>query len=162
MNRRKTPQSSNALKKSKKKKFRSWHEIQYLYSGRLKPAADGTISHFARELVEWAEQPENLVFKQFLCENRISQKAFENWLKRSEELREAKQYALMVLAARREHGAIKKDFDPSFVKFTLPLYDPDYKKLEEWRASLKKDDDDESETKVVVLEKFGKEYKKLG
>ena len=60
-------------------------------------------------------------------------------------------YAKMVVGARRERGAILKEYDSGMIKATMPNYDPEYRKLEEWRAQIKSTEDAKKSVSLVVV-----------
>lgn len=108
-----------------------------LFSGRQKPVSDQMLEHIAIELVEWVERDTaSLKLKKFYELKRMHERTFQLWADRCENLRLAKEYVLMVLGNRREEEGLRRNLDSNMVCRTMPIYDDDWRKLEEWRSKL--------------------------
>lgn len=120
----------------------------------LRPASQPFLEQLAIDLITWLDNnPDKLQIIGFLKERGIFPATIREWTKRNESLKNAYNWAMYTLGQRREEGAIRKEFDSSFVRYTMPMFDEDFKALEEWRSKLK-DENQEGGTKIVVLEKF--------
>lgn len=136
---------------------KTFEEEYYLdmFSFTTVPISSAYIEKFAKEWVDITASDENiLTLEQFFGMKRISRATLQKWLIRSEALREAKELVLMILAIRREVGAITKKYDAAFIKWSHAAYDPAYKKIDEWRAKLGDTNNVINGTRVVVVEKF--------
>lgn len=148
--------------KGKKVKPKKENLSKYVYDDYLcirsfkrKPVGDRFIEILATDLVEWATQDEDaLKLTQFIISRGIAIQDFYRWLHKHQILKEAHATAMLALGNRREIGALTKKYDASMVKSIMPVYDPEWRKEEEWRQSLKKDEDKRSVTLNLVMEKF--------
>jgi len=109
------------------------------------PVSVNFIMRKARELVNWARNDEDaLIISQFYVKHGLSGKCVKRWGERCPEWKEALKIAKVAIGTRREVGAMKKIYSEGMVKNSLPFYGEswtvgeDYKKLEEWRAELRK------------------------
>jgi len=104
---------------------------------RKVPISNAALERLAELMVEWAlSSTSNIVFKEFLVLQRIQYKQLSDWMKRSEKLRRAKNFTLMVLGVNREKGALLKQIDGNMVKMTQHRYDPQWGESEERKAKL--------------------------
>lgn len=121
------------------------------------PVSDRYLSELARDLVQWAQHDEEAIkLEQFLCLRCIQRKVWDDWLFRSEELQEAAEFAKMLLGTRREVAGLKRQLDPGIVAFTMPTYDPAWKELLAWKASLQdKDRNQQAQNFIIQMPSFG-------
>jgi len=126
----------------------------FFVNAKLRPVPDAFLEQLAIDLISWVEDnPQVVQLIGFLKAKGIYPNTLRDWKERNESLKNAYNWTMFTLGQRREHKALTKDFDSSFVRYTMPLFDEDYKNLEEWRAKLREANED-SGTKIVVLEKF--------
>lgn len=78
-----------------------------------------------------------LTIERFLIEKEILLKTFTEWRHKSEVLQEAHDFARMVIADRRESGAIERRYDTSAAFFRMAEYSDAWKELSEWKARLR-------------------------
>lgn len=124
------------------------------YQDRIPMTVEG-IKLLADDLYIWAQDDESLIAEEFYLLKGIDAKTFHNWMKRCPELKQAYAATKDIIAGRRERGALTRKYDAGTVRWTMPAYSKKYKKLEEWKAELgKKDDDKDTGTKVVIMEKY--------
>jgi len=109
------------------------------------PISCTSIKKLASELVQWARNdPDALIIKQFYVKHGLCGTTIKLWCEKYPEWAKAIKIAKMAIGTRRELGAMKREFSEGMVKNSLPFYgdswnvDEDYKKLEEWRAELRK------------------------
>lgn len=132
-------------------------EIQYCYTKQtLIQRSIDEIKEIARELVEWAYNDNNaLTVVQFRTGKRIGRSCWFRWIERFHFFKVANELALEIIGVRREIGAIKNEYNSSTVMNLMPMYNEDYKKMYEWKVSLRtiaKHEDDKST--VVVIERY--------
>lgn len=126
-----------------------------LFTWKKMPVDDRFKDMLAQKLIKWAKEDENaLKLSQFFLDNGISDDVVERWEKKHEGLRLAKKVAKQLIGNRREVGAMNRQFDSSMVKFTMPLYDPDWKGVEEWKSKLRVENEVQNESRIVVIEKY--------
>jgi len=123
------------------------------FSLRMKPVTQAFIDRLAKELIEWAVYDDTArVVTKFYIHRGIAPQTFYSWVKKHEVLGNAYALAKEAIGIRREEGALDRTFDASFVRYTMPLYSQDMKKLEEWRSSLREEKATQA-PQVVVLDK---------
>ncbi len=87
------------------------------------------------ELYAFADDPKNLIIREFIAEQRLSQNKFTTLLTRHPELLEAYHYARLKVGIRREKKALDNEINHSVFKDSQPLYDDD---LKAWELEKKK------------------------
>ena len=137
----------------------AFEDYRDLLTREMKPCTPLFLELLAEDMVKWSDSSDALKLTQFFQSRHIdmanlySNKDKKNgWLDKNEYLKEAHQYVMSVLGTRREIGALKREYDASMVRTTMPHYDKTWKELEEWRSKLK--EPTESGDKIVVIEKF--------
>lgn len=112
-------------------------------SWRIVPLTADGAERLAMKLFEWCTTNDDvLCFDEFLVQHRLSFNTYYKWLDKFPVLKEMHTWALMFLGARREKGALKNQLNPLVVKFTMPYYSPEMKKLVEFYAAVKKPEDE--------------------
>lgn len=139
-------------------RIKTYEEEYYfdMFSFRLEPVSPAYIEKFAMEWVEVVSADESIItLEQFYVLKRVTRDTVKDWLARSEILRQAKAFVLMILAVRREVGSITKKYDSTFILRSHAAYDPTFKLIEEWRAKLTADSVNAlGGTRVIMVEKF--------
>lgn len=108
----------------------------------------------SQDLLFWAKtNNEALTLDQFWNEYNIYRTYVERWKERFPWFVNVVELAKSIIGTRREVGALKKQLDSNIVVLTAPMYNKEIKKLLKWRANLKEIEKD-SETRVVIIEKF--------
>jgi hypothetical protein len=139
---------------TKKTQANSEHEIDRQEgTWREWPVTDRWINQLATQLVEWVEEKNHLKFNEFLRERKINPDSFKRWENRIPNLKSAHTYAIRALGDIREIGAIRKEFDKGMILPVMHRYDPEWKKSEEWHASLTQKDSDKPTQTLVVIDK---------
>lgn len=141
----------NAKNKQNMKVLRTFDE-EYLdmFTMKPKPIHKDYLHHMAVELVECAKNKQIYSINGYAVLKGIRSQELLQFAQRYPFLKEAIDYARMVCALHREEGALKNELNAAWVAKTQPLHDPEFKKLEEWRASLRNQDDKEK-TKIEVI-----------
>jgi hypothetical protein len=106
----------------------------------IKPTAQYLLA-LAKELVKWVEDDEEAfrIYK-FLRLKKIPTNTYYRWKSSNEDLSDAHDFANMVIAERRERGAILRKYDTGAAFALLAKIDPEWKEMLEWKASLNKPD----------------------
>lgn len=108
-----------------------------MFTLKMKPIPNDYLLHFALEWVTVTLKDEEMItIEDYLILKGVEQSTVDRWCKRSEELRAAHDYVLMILGNRREKGGLTRKFDAGLIKTTQHLYNIKWKELEEWRANL--------------------------
>lgn len=114
---------------------------------RQKPIMLEKIDELAVELYDWAmNNEEALKLSSFFTKRGISGDTLKRWKKRSKKLKVAHELAKAAIGERRETGALSRKYESNFIYKTMPLYDKEYKVLEEWRATINRKNEQEEKT----------------
>lgn len=115
------------------------------------PMTETTAHKFAKSMIDWVEANEEaLAFGEFLTVVGLRLSTVRDYCRRFAVVEEAYEYTLQVLATRRELGALKRALDARIFLALHAMYDKEYKKLEEWRASLKNKENENALSKDDV------------
>jgi hypothetical protein len=107
------------------------------------------------ELYTWANENERAyTVKQFFTMKKMDPFCVYNWLEEDPQYKTMYKATIAALAARRERKALERELDAGLVRFSMPMYCDEWKKLEEWRSKLANKVEDTG-TKIVVIEKYG-------
>lgn len=141
-----------------KKTKKQWDEYLNTISFQIEPASGGFKKRMGIELVEFCRMnPKAYRISQFFNGRGIHIATWYDWKAKDPELDVYHRTALSLLADRRETGGLEKVLDTTLVKHTMPMFDEEWKKHEEWRAKLNEGTDGIGHTKIVVMERFGDE-----
>ena len=135
---------------TKRKKIRFDHYLD-LVSFREKPISDQSLEKLAKDLVAWAINDETATkIKPFFIFRGMGTTDVKRWKKRNKKFAAAYSLALSAIGNRREHGALTKKYDSNTVIKSMPLYDSDWKDLEEWRSNLRKSEQENKATTFTI------------
>ena len=141
----KKAKTSNTTKKSRNSTkvrlppIKTFREETYtdMFTLREMPIHEDYIRQFALEWILHAKEDEDmLTMNDFLVKKGMNRSSIQEWLKRSEDMRKAYAFILMVIGNRRERGMLKKQLDSQGVVKSMHLYDELWKESETWRAHL--------------------------
>lgn len=132
----------------------SWKKNWRDFDTKLCPIPDKDISVLATQLEDFAVNTDAIKITEFLTEKRISYQVFYNCAERHPELARAIQFAKIVIGDRRERRGLEGKYNANMVMSTMAIYDPEYKNHYEWKVKLAKENKEQSETKIVVIEKY--------
>ena len=127
---------------------------KFLLSGswRLVPLSQSGVNNLIETLYTWVDTNiDALCFEEFLKDNKLSPTTYYKWIDKHSDLKEAHQYVLMSLGIKREKGAITRKYDSSFIQQSMPIYSPAWKKVIEWRESIKKPKEDDDKRNITVI-----------
>lgn len=100
------------------------------------------VDELVKQLYIYADDPKNLIVREFIAEQGMSQNKFTTLLTRHSSLLEAYHYARLKIGIRREKKALENEINASVYKDTQPLYDDDLKawEIEKKKGSISIDD----------------------
>jgi len=98
--------------------------------------------------------PKIMTFNKVLALCDVQASSMVKFLVRSEKLRKAKGYAMFIIGINREEAALNRSIDGNIMKHMQGRYDPSWKLQEIYHSELRKNNQAEHTTKIVVLEKF--------
>jgi len=148
-------------KKNNKPKKRSSSVIfeQTRHYHRLQPdiVTDKFLEIVSNNLLEWARNDKDaLILSEFYVELGVSGQTIRAWKKRNPSFAKAVTLAKMAISVRRQKGMLRKELAERPVWRSLPLYSEswkdgeDYKKLHEWEASVKTEEEEKKATTYVI------------
>lgn len=137
--------------KKRPRKIESFGDYLEMTSLRMKPISDSLLERIALELVKWAMNDEKaLKVTSFFRPRGINSNDIKRWRARNAKFDAAYDFSLGAIGDRREHGAITKKYDTSMILKSMPHYDPDWKALETWRSSLRKEEQEQKTTSFNI------------
>lgn len=138
------------------KKWPLWEDYLCVYSFKRKPVNNAFKEKFALDWVEWQKSNQDCItiWKFPIQILGIAKQTAQLWIENNENVKLAYTYVRWLCAERREHGAAYKTLDSSWIAKTHPLYDDEFKELEEWRAKLKETTEGKSNPITVELHGF--------
>lgn len=112
-------------------------------------------SNTSSDLKQWSLRPDAYEIEQFLTDRDIPERRYYEAVEQNDEMKEAHIFAKTRIGLNRQKIAIEKNLGiNSAVAFTLPRYLKSWRDELEWRSKLKNEEDKNSGTKIVVIEKF--------
>ncbi len=93
------------------------------------------VDDLVKQLYIYADDSKNLIVREFIAEQGMSQNKFTTLLTRHSGLLEAYHYARLKIGIRREKKALENEINASVYKDSQPLYDDD---LRAWEIEKKK------------------------
>jgi len=115
------------------------------------PVSEAFIDRLSAEMVAFADLEDTLRPSQFWNSKRLSIGTIDKWRAKWPQLERAYEYLVARIADRRDIGAITRKYDGSYVERSLAMYDPEYKKFLEWKASIADKNKESSGTLVVQM-----------
>lgn len=94
------------------------------------------------ELYAFANNPNNIIIREFIQSQKLSEEKFTSKLLNNPELLEAYKYAKLVIGIRREKLALDNKLNTTIYRDTQPLYDDELKawEMEKKKGTLSIDD----------------------
>ncbi len=127
-----------------------------MYLLQKKPVTDTFLDMLASTYVKWVkEETKCLLFTEFLQYQGIRREDFYRWLLRSEKLRAAHDFVIMVLCNRREVGAITRKYDSSMITKMHGFYSDIWVQETTRVAALGMKDEDRKQNITVIIPPFG-------
>ena len=139
---RKVTNNSTSAKKIPKSvvQIKTFEEEYYrdMFTMKLQPVSVDYLLKFALEWVEWVMANDWVItLTAYINTKGVHKNTVDRWIVRCPELKEASDFVRQIIAERRDFGAATRKYSDSWIKHTHPLYDPEFKQLEEWRSSMK-------------------------
>lgn len=128
-------------------------EYYSVHTRQYHPCTQRFIERETERLINFANQDDSITIQRFWLSGGYNRKQFYEWIKKFPHFAEAHEYAMTLIGARREEGAIYRKFEPSTIQRTLGRYNHIWKEETHELAKLK-DDVAQNETKVIVIERF--------
>lgn len=116
-----------------------------------KPVSEAFIERLSREMIDWSKKDDSLRITQFFNVRGIPNAMIYRWMTKFPMLKQAHEFAMSVIADRRDVGAITRKYDGNYIDRAQAMYDPEYKKFLEWKASLVDKNKDSQGTLIVQM-----------
>lgn len=119
----------------------------------------------SKRMIDWATQNEDaLTLGEFYTSIGILNQDFCALAAKYPLLQKALDYTRQVIGDRREKGMLTRKFDSGSVAYMMPAYDPMWKEIVAWRASLKQPAEGSNNIRMqyVVIPEIRAENGKLG
>lgn len=127
-------------KRDSQKKTLSWmDEYKDLYTQKRMPVSVLYLEALAKDLMDWGRNPDALLVEQFYDEKGIDPQfpAKRGWFDRCPALKAAHACARRMIGYRRELGMMRGKLLVGATIGQMVQYSKAWKKVEEWRNSLK-------------------------
>ena len=119
------------------------------------PITNEFLKDFAIGLTNWAaDNDEALTIHGFYLEKGLCPETYKKLVATYPIIGMAHEFAMMAIGDRRERGALTYKYDAKFVMYSMPMYDEEWKKLEEWKANLKHETFEKKEVSSIVIKKM--------
>lgn len=112
------------------------------------------IEEQARKLIEWSKDDDALLMQEFSNTQGYRRNLFYEWVEKYEVFREAHEFALSQLGARREKGAMTRKYAEATVHRTLGHYNPIWGAETYKLSKMKEEVAQAAEQKVVIIERY--------
>jgi hypothetical protein len=100
-------------------------------------------------LLEWLDdEPDAITAESFYWAKKIPSSTWYDWLKKSQDLREAFEVAVEIIGERRERRGLTGEFNAQLVALSLPAYS---KRLRDWKLQERKSNEDSIKQTIVVI-----------
>ncbi len=140
---------------SKKRESLWLEEYKDCFTFKTKPVTGLFLERFFTDLVKEAAHNEDvLTMADLFMRKGVPSETYYGWVKRYPIASEANEMAKGFIANRREKGALKRKFDVGMAMFSMPMYSDEWKKLVEWKSSLKQKEEKAKGNITVIMEKF--------
>lgn len=106
----------------------------------------------AKKMIDWVKgNQEALTLTEFYISVGILSQDFCELARKYPLLGKAQEYVRMVIGDRRERGMLSRKLDPGATAYTMPNYLPEWKKIVEWRASLRQSSGDPTQPRIQYV-----------
>lgn len=101
-----------------------------MFTLRECPVTIDWLEKFALKLMHRAKHDESmLTISEFYIDEGVCWRDFKKWVELYPNLKIAHEHALRIIGNRRIKGGITRRYDASLIKYTQPLFDPEFKEL---------------------------------
>ncbi len=132
-----------------RRRYLTLDQYSHFFFIQDKPVPDAFLEQLADDLVQWARKDDSLKMIHFFDLVGVPDNYYCGWRKRSPKLQAAHEWALRLIGARREIGAMVGKFKEKTVLHSLHQYDPEAKLADEWHFSKLKESQTPEYVKVL-------------
>lgn len=101
-----------------------------MFTLREKPITAEWIEKFALRLVSWAiTDPNALTISEFYIAEGVNRTTYNKWCEIYPYLKDAHEFALQAIGNRRMGGGLTRKYSEGLVKYTQPMFDPEFKEM---------------------------------
>jgi len=117
------------------------------------PGKNDWRKRFIYTLLEWASKDDSLEITDFAIEMKMRRTTLYRWAQEHEDLKEALDFARLMIGSRRRKGALTKRFDKDVVFRDMHKYDPEWLEINKYHSDMKKEEEKQSHTFIISNEK---------
>lgn len=111
-----------------------------------------SLEEMADLICQKAHEPEIVTILQIIIYFGVYEREYYRIVQKYKVLTEAHDYAMTVLAAKRELGAIRDGLNVNMTRYSMPMYSEKWKEVAEFYAQLSKQSQEGSQQIVVQMQ----------
>lgn len=115
------------------------------------PMSQAGLLHLANTLIEWSKKRDSYILYDFLDHYGVAPKTFYAWVKKSDCIKAAHEFAMRRIASNREIGALTKKLDVGPFKHVQHRYDDAWREADEYHSRLKAKETKETNAGYIVI-----------
>ena len=128
---------------------RTWREFMDNDAYMQFPGKDDWRQRFMYTLLEWASKEDSLEITDFALEMKMRRATIYDWASRYPDLKDALDFARLMIGSRRRKGALTRKFDKDVVFKDMNKYDPEWLEINKYHSDIKKEEDKQSHTFII-------------
>lgn len=118
----------------------------------LFPERDGNRKRLIWQLFKWAHDEESYALWRFCLKYHMPESTLYRWEAKFKDVAAALSNVRLILGGRREEKVNKREFEPSMVRASIHTYRPEWNKINQDHADLRRNDDKQDGSITVVLQ----------
>ena len=104
------------------------------------------------ELIKWAQESKAIKISSFFLDKGITRGTYEYWLQQYPLFKDFYLHAKEIIGVRREELAFHRKADAGVFLKSAAQFDPEWKRTEEWRSAMNKEE--KAEGVKLIVEKI--------
>jgi hypothetical protein len=114
------------------------------------PSKEEWRKRFICTLLSWADREESLEVSDFPLEMKMHRSLLYEWVAKYPDIKEAWDIVKLKIASKRRKGALTRKYDKDVVFRDMHKYDPEWLEINKYHADLKKEEDRQPTTFVIL------------
>lgn len=110
-------------------------------------------NRFCATVMEWAEREDSLELVDFVLEIRMLRKTFNEWQEKYPDIKEAVDFARLMIGSRKRKGALYRKYDKDVAFRDMHKYDPDWLEINKYHSDMRKAEEVKPTTFVIHTDK---------
>lgn len=128
---------------------RTWLEMVQDNAFMMFPEKDDWRKRFVMTLLEWSSKDDSLEITDFALEMKMHRSMLYRWIATYPDIKEAFDFAKLMIASRRKKGALTRKFDKDVVFKDLHKYDPEWHEINKYHSEMRKDEEKQAHTFII-------------